>query len=158
MLYFKKVNISQYTPSEVEFCVRKESIKRTMPLDLDFSSINIGTDKSFLARGGKNGLTFTRIQTSFEKPLPKLVSKLSIEPQEAYYKIRLSTLATAVFIGFTLLWFSDLASTLLGGNPLEDFVKVSTIYMVYLALILLEYKLTISKVDKAIRKNILLYQ
>ncbi len=154
MLYFKKIVISEYTYNQVEASLRKVSLKRNSSLDMVSPYSDIGTDKYFLGHESKNDLTFTRIKTSFEKVLPKLILKLPYNIETCYYQIRFSIISMVVFCALSTLWLLNFFVMIIGQTTLENFLVLSIFYLIYLSLLFLELRLNISKVNKAIKSNV----
>jgi hypothetical protein len=103
MLYFKTVPFPNGVKQpDVEKALRSYALKRISSLDFKSSTINVGIDKLFLGLEGKNSLNFTRLRTSFESLLPKLIINLSKDPAATAYKIRLS--ATLRIVHFNVVW------------------------------------------------------
>lgn len=155
MIYFIKNEYPKdLDNAEFETIMRKYAIKQHSSLDFTFNAINIGTDKIFHGLETKKDLKFTRIKTSFEMFLPKLIISLKKDTNEKEYRIRLSAVPTAIL---GLLAFGLLIGTisLLQGNTTMD--KLSPfliIILFYSMLIFLEYKITIGRITKALNKSV----
>jgi len=99
MLYFKKIYLpNDLEKQDLEKGLRSRSLKRSQMLDFVFETTNTGTDKYFLGNEGKKDLKLTRIKTSFESFLPKIIISFPKETAEQYYKFRLSILSTAILV------------------------------------------------------------
>jgi len=153
MLYFKKIVITDHTYNQVEASLRKVSSKRNSSLDMVSPYSDIGTDKYFLGREGKTALTFTRIKTSFEKVLPKLILELPYNTEVCYCQIRLSVISMVIFCSLSLLWALNFFVMVIGQTTFENFLVLSFFYLIYLGLLFLEIRLSTSKFYKAIKTN-----
>jgi hypothetical protein len=154
MFYFKKIFITDCTTKQLENALRKAASKKSRPLDFDISSMDIGTDKYFFGYENKNGLTFTRIRTSFERLIPKIIIKLSPDPSECYYEIRFGvfTAIWVLFYGFFLLML--LVNLIRGEINIEALPPIFIILLIISSAYYLEFRLTTSRVKKAIRKYV----
>ncbi|MBD1366004.1 hypothetical protein IDJ77_19480 [Mucilaginibacter sp. ZT4R22] len=150
MFYFKKVYINDLSKTEVERLLRKASLKRVDSLDLISASTDVGTDKLFLGFIGKSALLFTRLHTSLERFLPKLIIKLPLDTDECYYQLRLKSLSAIVCFVLALLLMLSLFQTVTGEINVDGFFTVLLICIVYFGLILLEVKITSSRINKAL--------
>lgn len=157
MIYFKKVILSSYTTLQIETALRKYALKRKMPLDMDFSSIDIGTDKYFLGYQGKNSLTFTRIRTRFEFLLPKIIVKIpvNVNNSEAYYKLRLTLISTMVFVAYFAILMLSISLLIAGTSTIDNLTAPFVLCGIYILLFLLEFKLTTSRINKAIKNYVM---
>jgi hypothetical protein len=149
MVYFKKVELSQYSYDQIENGLRKVSLKRTSSLDIVSPVSDIGSDKYFLGREHGNSLTFTRIRTSFERFLPRAIIKLT--PDSSFYELRLSLISTIAFafFGVILPVFAILVGLSRNG-PIEGTSFFIVVTIVYILLIMLELRLVRLKVNKAL--------
>jgi hypothetical protein len=153
MIYFKKLSFQKDSDKQTfERALRKFAIKRHTSLDLQSSSTDVGTDKSFLGLEGKKGLKFTRIRTSFERWLPKLIISLPKDAGLNYYRVRLTILSTLVLVMLTLLFILALVSLIWGKMIIGNFGIISIIYGGYLSLVLLELSLTKGRVKSSIKR------
>lgn len=154
MLYFKTIpfpeNIGQ---PQLEKALRKYALKRTSVLDFKSCTFNIGLAQMFLGYERKNDLQFTRIKTSFEMLLPKLIIKLSKDPAAKGYKIRLSAvpLALAIVLGFGVL--ANIMAIFTGKVSIEPLVTIGLSLIVFIFLIHFELKLVIGRVKKALASS-----
>ena len=152
-MYFKTVYFPpNLNHSQVKTALRKASMKETMSLDFKSKSVNIGTDKIFWGLERKRNLKFTRISTSFEFVLPKLIINLSKNPSVNFYKIRPGALSIAVagllFFGL----FTGILGVIKGRPDLESLMLFPALILIYIALILFELRLTTSRVVKALNQ------
>lgn len=150
MLYFKRIIISGCTSQHLEAALRKVSLKRTSPLDMASAISNIGTDKYFLGYQGKKSLTFTRIKASPEKLLPKLIIKLLPGNEKCGYRIRFSAVSMMFFFMFTLPWLLGVTLFISGNGDFINFLTITGVYSIYATVFLLELRLTMWRVKKAI--------
>lgn len=76
-----------------------------MSLDFKFKAVDIGTDKLFYGLESYKDLKFTRLHTSFEFFLPKLIVSLSKDPNANFYRIRPGVIPIAIIllIAFALI-------------------------------------------------------
>ena len=152
MIYFKKVYFNYEDRTVIEAALRKLSVKRTGTLDLKSSTSDIGTDKYFLGYDAKNALYFTRIRSSVEKLLPKIIFNLPKNETDFSYKFRLSLFPfiLATLFSFGLLFC--LASLVTGRAQFQDFIGFIIFPAFFILLIWLELKITSSRINKAIIK------
>ena len=153
MPYFKKVQIENYTRSEAEAALRKVSLKRTSPLDFSSAITDIGSDKLFLGYIGKSALTFTRLRTSVEKFLPKLVIKLPLDGEDCYYQLRLSVVSATVFILFTFGFLIAFAGILSGNTEIGGLLSAAIFLGLYFALLAFEINIVSNRIKKALLKS-----
>jgi len=148
MMYFTKTYFnSDSEGQQMEVALRKFASKRHTSLDFQSSSTDIGTEKRFLGYEGKKDLKFTRLRTSFEKYLPKMIISLPKDTNQNYYKIRLSFLTTVVLGIFSACFVLTVALIIVGKITLGGFFAILMLYVVYLLLIYLELKLTNSRIE-----------
>jgi len=88
----------------LEKAMRKYASKRSSPLDFLSAQTDFKTEKKFLGYEGKGTLQFTRLRSSFEKFLPKLIVQIPKTNEKNYYQIRLSWSST-IPIGFMVFLF-----------------------------------------------------
>ncbi|PTQ94112.1 hypothetical protein C8P68_107177 [Mucilaginibacter yixingensis] len=150
MIYFKKIQTSAADQRQLEQALRKMALKRTRPLDLYVSSTDIGTDKYFHGFEGKNGVQFTRIRSSLERLVPKLIIKIPQDPGANYYQVRLG----AVSLFYLLIFILPIAAIVhnIMINPADGDYNFIWVLFLYIGLFYLEYRLTTSRVEKAISK------
>ncbi|MEJ7559535.1 MAG: hypothetical protein WKF66_14600 [Pedobacter sp.] len=152
MLYFKTVPFPHGTKQpDVEKALRRYSLKRTSSLDFKSSATNVGTDKLFLGLEGKNSLKFTRLKTSFEVLLPKLIISLSKDQTTAAYRIRLSAIPSALCILLLFGVVSIIIGLITGNAKLEGVIFVVAMIIVFTLLLKLEIRLLLSRVSKCIK-------
>lgn len=152
-MYFKTVSLPSGTnQSQAEISLRKAAIKETMSLDFKFKAVDIGTDKLFYGLEGKKDLKFTRLHTSFEFFLPKLIVSLSKHPDANSYRVRPAAIPMAIIglLGFALL--IGLINSVRGLTDIERLSPFLIISLFYVILICIELKITQVKVSKALGK------
>lgn len=155
MVYFKKVYITDLSKAEVELLLRKASVRRDSSLDLASATTDIGTNKLFLGRIGKSALTFTRLRTSFEKFLPKLIIRLPLDTAECYYQLRFSLSSTFFFVFYAIAFLGTVTSFLLGDVLIDGLLSIVFTGSIYALVILLEINLTSKRLNKALSQSLL---
>lgn len=152
MIYFRNFNLDEEIDKlQFENAIRRYSSKRTDFLDFKSSTSDFGLSMYFLGHERKKDIQFTRIRTSFERVLPKLIFSLPKSEEFNYYKVRLSLTATACFC---LLSFMILYCTILVISNNSNYVLIPStvaVLCVYVLLIRIEVKLTNSRIRKAIK-------
>jgi hypothetical protein len=150
MLYFKKIYLlNDSEKQDLEKGLRSRSLKRSQMLDFVFETTNIGTDKYFLGNEGKKDLKLTRIKTSFESFLPKIIISFPKETDEQYYKFRLSVLSTAILVMLSLLLFTCFLDLVTNQKNAEAFLVAVVLSLIYFLFILLELKITRNRISKS---------
>jgi hypothetical protein len=151
MLYFKKTYLlDDSEKQDLEKGLRSKSLKRSQILDFVFETTNIGTDKYFLGNECKKDLKLTRIKTSFESFLPKIIISFPKETAVQYYKFRLSVLSTIILMVLTLLLFSCFLDLVINQKNAEAFLISMTLFLIYFLFILLELKITKNRILKSV--------
>lgn len=154
MLYFKTVSFpDQIRQPEVEKSLRKYSIKESVTLDLKVKAVNIGTDKLFFGLESKKSLSFTRIRTSFEFLIPKLIINLSKDETSTGYMIRLSTISFFVFMLLSFGMLAFIISLFGGQTDISGGIIFIFGLLVFFLLFKLELNLTKSRVLKSINRE-----
>ncbi|WP_412467303.1 hypothetical protein [Pedobacter sp. KLB.chiD] len=149
MLYFKKTYLLNRSEKEdLERGLRNRSLKRSQMLDFVFETINIGTDKYFLGNEDKKTLKFTRIKTSFESFLPKIIISFPKEINVEYYKFRLSVPSTVILAVLSLLFLTCFLDLIINQKNVETFFTTMVLLAIYFILILLETKITKNRILK----------
>lgn len=153
MLYFKTIpfpdNVKQ---PEIEKALRKYALKKSS-LDFKSSAMDIGTEKIFFGLENKTSLKFTRIKTSFEFLLPKLIISLPKDEMATAYKVRLSAIPFAVCILLSFSGFTIILSLINGRTDIDAMIFILVLTILFYSLLLLELKLSKSGVLKSIRKD-----
>lgn len=152
-MYFKTVPLPpDLDHAQAEACLRKASLKESMSLDFRFKAVDIGTDKIFYGLEGKKDLKFTRLKTSFEFFMPKLIISLSKDSSANYYRIRPGAITIMVIglLGFSII--TCIAGLLMDTTDISNSSPLLFITSFYALLFFFEFKLTTSKVQKAFVK------
>ncbi|RBQ04625.1 hypothetical protein [Pedobacter miscanthi] len=151
MLYFKKIYLlNNSEKQELEKSLRSKSLKRSQMLDFVFETSNIGTDKYFLGNEGKKDLKLTRIKTSFESFLPKIIISFPKETAIQYYKFRLSVLSTLILALLSFLLLISFLDVVMNQKNAEAFLITLVLSVIYFSFILLELKITKNRILKSI--------
>lgn len=152
-MYFKTIPLPlEVNQPQAEASLRKVSIKESMSLDFKFKAVDIGTDKMFYGLEGKKDLKFTRLKTSFEFFMPKLIVSLSKDSSDNYYRIRPGAISMAIIglLGFGV--FTGLVGILRGTTDLATFSPFLIIIGIYALLFFFEINITSRKMNKALSK------
>lgn len=152
-MYFKTIPLpSDLNQPQAESFLRKASIKESMSLDFKFKAVDIGTDKIFYGLEGKKDLKFTRLKTSFEFFMPKLIISLSKDPSANYYRIRPGVISIAIIglLGFAV--FTGLVGILRGTTDFATFSPFLIIIGIYALLFFFEINITVRKMNKVLSK------
>lgn len=153
MLYFKTIPFpDDVKQPEIEKALRKYALKKSS-LDFKSTTMNIGTDKIFFGLERETSLKFTRIRTSFEFLLPKLIISLPRDQMATAYKIRLGAVPFAVCILLSFSSFTIILSLINGGANANAMIFVFVLAILFYSLLLLELKLSKSGILKSIRKD-----
>ena len=151
MIYFIKTYFQNDEEKQrAESSLRKSALRRHTSLDLQ-SSVWIGTDKLFLGLEGSKEIKFTRIRTSFEKILPKLI--INLPKDRVYYQIRFSLLSTVVFLLMSFALVLTISSLIAGRIKVEKLLTFGIFCSFYLLLLLIELRLTKARIKKCNRQN-----
>lgn len=153
MIYFKKIYFNYDDKANIEAALRKNSIKRTRGLDLGSSKLDIGTDKCFFGYDGKNALYFTRIKSSVEFFLPKIIFSISKNETDIYYGYRLSILPFILVSLFSIGLIIGIISLVAGIPQSEGLISFGVFVMILIALIWAEIKITSLKIKKVIANH-----
>lgn len=154
MIYFKRFYFKNDSErQEIESALRRFAIRKHTSLDFKSAATDVGTEKRFLGLEGKADLKFTRLRTSFERWIPKLIISFPKNSDQLYYKIRLSFLTSIVFGLFSVGFGVSLLSLLAGRASIEKFSTVVIVVTGYLLLVLLEFEITKSRIRGVIRKH-----
>ena len=150
MFYFKKVYITNLSKTEVESLLRRASLKRINSLDLTSASSDVGSDKLFLGYNGKSALFLTRLHTSFEKFLPKVIIKFPLDTDECYYQLRLKWLSAIISIVLAIVLVFALFQTSTGEASIDALLTMLLTCIIFFGLLLLETKITTNRINKAL--------
>jgi len=152
MLYFRKVTLNEVNGTKVEAAIRKFTARRHTSLDLQSSSTDIWTEKLFLGLENENSIQVTRIRTSFERLLPKLIVRFDKERGFSEYRIRYSLISNSVFAFITLAIVLNVVYSLINLQIEGDISTIFTFFILFLFLTVVELRLTNARLIKAIVK------
>lgn len=155
MIYFKKVYLDEREKGTLETALRCYSLKRASRLDLQSSVSDAGQDKFFLGHIGKEDLTFTRIRTSFDRYLPKIIFSLPNSPKELYCRFRLSLFSTVVVSMLCLGIIMSIGYALIGDNDIWGVAELCFILGIYVLFGALELNITQTKIKRAMSAHLL---
>jgi hypothetical protein len=151
MIYLKKLEFPKnLTQLEFETTLRKYALNHKSPLDFTFKPINIGTEKIFYGQANTSNVQFTRIKTSFEFFLPKIILNVSTDPMSTFYKLRIGALpmGLAAMLLFALL--TGFINIIRGQTTVIILLPFFIMAVILILLIKLEIKLTMKSVKKAV--------
>lgn len=152
MLYFKTIPFPDHIKQpHVEESLRKHALKKTLSLDFKSTTMNTGTDKNFFGLEGKTALQFTRIKTSFEFMLPKLIISLPKDTEATAYKVRLSAVPFAILLFILFGVFTIITSLVKGVVYAEGTIFIIVLAGLFFSLLALELKITKSRVLRSIK-------
>ena len=120
---------------------------------LEMSRSDVGSDKLFFGYENTKGLHFTRIKSSIEFLLPKVVFVLPKDEVACYCALRLGALSTCVFCGYWLIFIVGLVQVITGNASPDGLFAILIFILIFWGLIWLELKLTATKIKKAIAKQ-----
>ncbi len=150
MLYIKRIYFTdQFEKQNLEKCLRSRSLRRNKSLDILFETSNIGSDKYFFGNENDKNLKFTRIKTSFETILPKIIISFPKDNSITYYKLRPSFFTVLIFLFLSILVVSSFLAVVVKSGSIDDFFISLLLLVAYILLILLELKLTGKKIEKS---------
>lgn len=153
MLYFTKSSLDSYPAENTENAIRKFSAKRHTSLDLKSSSPEKKEDKYFLGLEGKSDLKVTRIRTSFERFLPKVIVSFPKNRHFKEYKIRYSILSTVIITVLSIAVLLNIYWFLIDKEFENDFIPLALVFLTFIGLTIIEIKLTRLRIRKAIEKS-----
>ena len=152
MLYFNKVTLAEIDGAKVEAAIRKFAAKRHASLDLQSSATKIGTEKLFLGLENEKSIQVTRLRSTFERFLPKLIIKFDKAKGFSEYRIRFSLLSNIV-IAFMLIAVLFNVIYLINNQEVDsEMASVFVYFFLFLLLTLVELRLTKAKLKSAIIK------
>lgn len=150
MFILKRIQLAVAEKPIFEKAMRKSSLKRTWILDFTSTVSDIGNSKLFLGYDGKKELQFSRLRTSFEKFMPRIIIILSKNETDFEYKFRYSLLSSIV----VFFWASGsivVAVSALVNKYNYDSIFVPLFFLVsFVLLTWLEFKIVSKRVDKAL--------
>jgi hypothetical protein len=150
MIYFTKINFNYSDKVDIETAFRKSAIKRTRLSSLEVSNSNAGTDKRFFGYENEKALYFMRVKSSVEFLLPNIIFSLPKDETSFYYAFRLSRIGTVVFFMFCGVLIAELIQVFRGVAPADDFITILILFLLFLGLVWLEFRLTLFKIRKTI--------
>ena len=151
MLYFKSIPFPEnLTQIDLENALRKQSLKRTSSLDFKSCTSDMGKDRLFLGLDRKKDLQFTRLKTSFEVLLPKMIIKLSKDSLVKEYKVRLSAIPLSVAFVLCFGIFANIVALFTGKGSLDSIILIAALSLIFIGLVALELKLVKGNIDKAV--------
>jgi hypothetical protein len=154
MLSIKKIHF--LNPSEkvqLEQAMRKYASKRNSALDFLPAQTDFKTEKKFLGYENQNALQFTRLRSSFEKLLPKLIVRISKSDSELYYEVRLSW-SSIIPIAFFVIMFPLLIWGIISGaKDYQAMLGISIICIGYPLWTLAELHFTKCKIEEALNDS-----
>lgn len=154
MIYLKKITLNFEEKQQYEIALRKAALKRHTALDFKSSVTNIGTDKLFLGYDGKDSVQFTRLRSSLEKFLPKIIITISKKDNDDDIKIRLGVLPFIILALFTIVSLATIVAFLTQKNDFARLIPLLILTGLYILLIISELKITERKIKKALTLNI----
>jgi hypothetical protein len=154
MIYFKKVYFDYSDKAGIEATFRKSAIKRNRLSSLEVSTSNVGTDKRFFGYENEMALHFMRIKSSVEFLLPNIIFSLPKDEASFYYAFRLSRIGTVVFFMFCVILIAELIQVFKGIAPADDVITILLLFLLFLGLVWLEFRLTSYKIKKTISAGV----
>lgn len=149
MIYFTKTYFRDDEERQtLETALRKVASKRHGWLDFKTSSTDIGTEKRFLGFEEEKHLNFTRLRTSFERMLPKLIVSFPKSNEQGYYKIRFSFFTSIVLGWFSIALLLNFYFLISGITTFENVATVFILFIGYLLLVFLELKITTARIKR----------
>jgi hypothetical protein len=154
MLSLKKIYLPLGEKQELEKAMRNAALKRLTSLDFKSSVTDIGTDKPFLGFESKEDVQFTRLRTSFEKYLPKVIISIPKNETDNEYKFRFSILSSVVVILWSLFFLLIVTTVLVQKGNYEN-ILIGCIHIgLFILLTLLELRIVGTRIEKAIKLNL----
>lgn len=150
-MYFRTILLPlDLNQSQAEASLRKASMKEKISLDFKFHTVNIGTDKMFYGLEDDKDLKFTRLKTSFEFFMPKLIISLSKNSSAKNYRIRPSAISIGIMGLLVFGLFTGLIGIIRETTSLATFVPFLIIIGIYTLLFLVEINITLRTMNKAL--------
>lgn len=153
MLYLNKVTLAEIDETKVEAAIRKFAARRHASLDLQSSSTEIGTEKLFLGLENEKSIQVTRLRTTFERFLPKLIIRFDKAKGFSEYRIRFSLLSNLVIAIILIAIVLNIIYSLINRQVDSDIASVFVYFFLFLFLTLVELRLTKAKLKSAISKT-----
>ncbi|MET4014008.1 hypothetical protein ABIB62_003861 [Mucilaginibacter sp. UYP25] len=153
MIYLKTITLTETEKLVIEQALRKCSLKRTHALDLVSTVSDIGSNKIFLGYDSKKEVQFSRLRTSFEKFLPRMIVIIPKNGTDIEYKIRYSLLSTGVIVFWALGFIVVTATALVNKYNYEGIMVPAVFFAGFMLLTMLELKIISKRIQKAIILN-----
>ena len=155
MLYIKRIQFANETEKQqFEQAMCKFAAKRNSPLDFMSAETDFKTEKKFLGYENKKNLQFTRLRSSFEKFLPKLIIQVPKSAEDGYYAIKLSW-SSIIPIAFFVCIFPMLVwGIITGAKDYQIMLGIAIVCIGYPLWTLAELDFTKCKVREALDKSI----
>ena len=153
MLYFNKVTLAEIDGTKVEAAIRKFAAKRHASLDLQSSATKIGTEKLFLGLENEKSIQVTRLRSTFERFLPKLIIKFDKAKGFSEYRIRFSLLSNIVIAFMLIAVLLNVIYLIKNQEVDSEMASVVVYFFLFLLLTLVELRLTKAKLKSAIIKT-----
>ncbi|MEP6612743.1 MAG: hypothetical protein ABJA76_12685 [Mucilaginibacter sp.] len=152
MIYFKSVQLPDNEKQLLETAMRKVAIKRTRSLDFTSAEHNMGSEKLFLGLDDKRDVKFTRLHTSLEKLLPKIVISFPKDETNSGYRLRLGFFPTCLFVFLAMGLLATGLSALINHEDYAAMVAPVFFLGVFIFLIWLELKIVDRQMKKAVER------
>ena len=153
MIYIKTINITEIDNQLIEKAIRSFSLKRTGLLDLKQSSSYISEEnKYFLGTETEKYINLTRLRTPFENLIPKLILRFD-KKDFRVYQIRFSFPSNLMYLTLIIAVVLNLIKLVASGELGSNIGFIIIISIIFTLLTLLEIKITMQKVKKAIDRT-----
>lgn len=153
MLYFNKVTLAEIDGTKVEAAIRKFAARRHASLDLQSSATEIGTEKLFLGLENEKSIQVTRLRSTFERFLPKLIIRFDKAKGFSEYRIRFSLLSNIVIAFIVIAVVLNVIYSFNNRQIDSDLASVVVYFFLFLLLTLVELRFTKAKLKSAIIKT-----
>ncbi|RFZ95546.1 hypothetical protein D0C36_08505 [Mucilaginibacter conchicola] len=150
MITLKRIKQTDAERQQLEQAMRKRALKRSLPLDYQSAQSDIGSDKLFVGYDGKKNVQFSRLRTSLERFLPRVVIVFSKDPTVFEYKLRYSLLSTIAVIFLALVFILSVVSSLAEKDDYDRFVLPLFLIGCFWLLTLFELKIVGKRIKKAL--------
>ncbi|WP_428225565.1 hypothetical protein [Flavobacterium sp.] len=144
MLYFKILSINKKSSKEIEIKLRQFASKRNFSLDFSSSTTDRNELKKFLGLEDDKSLKLTRLRSSFEIFLPKIILKFDKSTGYTVCKIRLCFLSSFMFLIISISILFGIYNSI-KTNQLENDLYDSILFLA-LFIILTQIEIYLSKV------------
>jgi len=151
MFYFKNVLIDNASGQIAENAIRQFSLKRNTPLDFQSAESDIDTGKYFIGLESKNDIKISRIRTSFERLLPKLIVSFPKDKGFTCYKIRYSLWSSLLAFFFIAAILANAFFSIRDQRLADNFQQVLLWLAVFFLLTYFELRLTNRRIQKALK-------